>query len=152
MTDPDEAADSGEDASDAVNLLQAELDKTEWTNAEFASQPLKAAGFSKKQIWAASRKLGVIRKKGGMKEGWYWRLAADGETAPTAFTFGFPEDSAPKDSTEDSEGSDFQYGESSESSGEIESLANLIYPDKTKSEPLPIPSGDMVDVADVEVF
>ncbi|MEI2812287.1 MAG: hypothetical protein V9E91_00285, partial [Burkholderiaceae bacterium] len=27
-----------------------------------------------KQIWNASKALGVIRKKGGVKDGWFWRL------------------------------------------------------------------------------
>ena len=35
---------------------------------------LKDAGFSKKQIWSASKKSRVVRKKDGMKGGWLWRL------------------------------------------------------------------------------
>ena len=67
LTDPDDGPQ--DDASDAVELLRAELDSVLWTNSEDASRPLKAAGFSKKQIWQASKKVGVMRKKDGMKGG-----------------------------------------------------------------------------------
>ena len=112
LTDPDDG-DGASDASDAADLLRAELYTDSWISSETASKPLKDAGFSKKQIWSASKKLNVGRKKDGMAGGWLWRLP------------GLTEDSkAPKsheDSTEDSEGSNFLNGESSESSGEIES-------------------------------
>ena len=103
LTDPDEAADDS--ADDASDLLRAELTTDCWTDADTASQPLRDAGFTKKQIWAASKKVRVVRKKGGMKEGWLWRL---------------PSGTA-EDSTEDSEGSNFRNGESSEPSGDLES-------------------------------
>lgn len=69
-----EAGDS--DSGDAVEMLRAELTSEIWTNSDIATKPLQAAGFSKKQIWAASKKLAVIRKKGqnGPNDGWYWRL------------------------------------------------------------------------------
>jgi len=35
---------------------------------------LKDAGFNKKQIWNASKKLNVVRKKRGMGGRWYLRL------------------------------------------------------------------------------
>jgi putative DNA primase/helicase len=105
LTDPDEPA---EDANDACELLRAELAADCWTPYEQACKPLSAAGFSKKQIWAASKKLGVIRKKGGMKDGWYLRLPG-GSVAD-------PKIPGAEDSTEDSEGSSFQNGECSESS------------------------------------
>lgn len=103
-----------DDTNDACELLRAELTADTWTNSDLACQPLKNAGFTKKQIWAASKKLGVIRKKGGMKDGWYWRLP--GLSDATRETAG-GEGSAP----EGSEGSNISDGESSESSGAVES-------------------------------
>lgn len=113
LTDPED--DQGNDAGDACEMLRAELAVDSWTGADTACQPLKAAGFSKKQIWSASKKLAVIRKKGAMNEGWYWRLPGMSEVH---FKVGKAEDSA-----EGSEGSSFQNGESSESSGTLESSA-----------------------------
>jgi putative DNA primase/helicase len=93
-------------------MLREELSAATWTEADTASKPLKAAGFTKKQIWAASKKLSVVRKKGGMQGGWYWRLPGHEVT--------FPEDSSPttegSEDSEDSEGSSFSDVESSESS------------------------------------
>lgn len=114
LTDPDDGPQ--DDASDAVELLRAELDSVLWTNSEDASRPLKAAGFSKKQIWAASKEVGVERKKDGMKGGWMWRLR---DATEVAFRMVSPEDSA-----EDSEGSYFgnvEPSDSSESSAAMES-------------------------------
>ena len=115
LTDPDDApSDANEpDISDACEMLKAELSIGIPTSAELASKPLKDAGFSKKQIWAASKKLDVIRKKSGMKEGWLWSLPGPVEAA---FTIGNREDS-----TEGSEGSSFKRRESSEPSGVLES-------------------------------
>ena len=79
LTDPAEQ-DDGTDHADAVSLLKAELTAECWTGANQATQPLKDAGFSKKQIWNASKKLTVVRTKGGMGGGWYWRLPGDGHT------------------------------------------------------------------------
>ncbi len=73
LTDPTEG-DDGTDHADAVSLLKAELTADGWTPVAVASQPLKDAGFNKKQIWNASKKLNVVRKKGGMGGGWYLRL------------------------------------------------------------------------------
>ena len=91
-----DAEDQSSDSADACELLRAELTSDTWTNAKVAGKPLREAGFSTKQIWKASGNLNVIRKKGGMKEGWYWRLPGH-EGSKTA---------------EDSEGSSVQYGES----------------------------------------
>jgi len=108
LSDPNE---EGQDAhGDAADMLKAELTSACWTNAEMASKPMKAAGFSKKQIWSASKKLKVIRKKGGMNGGWYWRLP--GGEDPELVT---AEDS-PK-APEGSEGSVSIERESTESSG-----------------------------------
>lgn len=92
LTDPNaEPPDS--DAKDTTELLRTELSETYWTNSDTATKPLKDAGFSKKQIWNASKRLGVERKKDGMKGGWLWRLPYTGA------------DKRPEDSHEDSEGS-----------------------------------------------
>lgn len=111
LTDPDDQPQ--DDTSDAAEMLRAELDSVLWTNSEEAAQPLKAAGFSKKQIWQASKKLNVVRKKGGMKEGWLWRLPASAEGSAARQNH--------EDSAEGSEDSYFGNGESSESSGVLES-------------------------------
>lgn len=73
LTDPAES-DDGTDHADAVSLLKGELTADCWTGANHATQALKDAGFTKKQIWTASKKLKVVRTKGGMGGGWYWRL------------------------------------------------------------------------------
>lgn len=101
LTNPDEDVD--DDAGDAVSMLRAELVNDSWTEADKASSPLRAAGFTKKQIWAASKKLGVIRQKGGMHGGWYWRLP--GGTA------------GPLEGSKDSEGSEDSSSKKSEPSG-----------------------------------
>ena len=115
LTDPNEpdAEASTSDASEAVEMLKAELSAEYWTPCDTCSQPLKDAGFTKKQIWSASKKLGVKRQKVGMDKGWQWRLREPDETA---YTSGFAEDSH-----EGSEGSNVLNGESSESSGRMES-------------------------------
>jgi putative DNA primase/helicase len=117
LTDPEDVTDNASEASDAAQLLTDELVADSWTNSETACKPLKDAGFTKKQIWAASKKLNVIRKKGGMKDGWYWRLPGVSEAA---FRMKDAEDSA-----EGSEGSNNLNGESSESSRGLESLETV---------------------------
>ena len=72
LTDPDD--DAGNDANDAATILQAELVRDCWTPADAAKKAVTRQGFTAKQVWSASKKLGVIRKKGGMAAGWYWRL------------------------------------------------------------------------------
>lgn len=116
LTDPadkDEPSQTN-DANDAVELLRSELSHVRWTPCDVCSQPLKDAGFSKKQIWAASKKLGVKRQKAGMAGGWEWRLRDPSEVA---FTSVYAEDSH-----EDCEGSKILNGESLESSSDMESL------------------------------
>lgn len=99
LTDPaDETEDAG---TDAVEMLRHELTGPGWFPATAASKPLKDAGFTKKQIWAASKKLNVGRKKGAMNDGWYWRMPGGGDR---------------EDSGEVSEGSTSTELESSESS------------------------------------
>ena len=72
LTGPDD--DAGNDANDAATILQAELVSDCWTPADAAKKAVTRQGFTAKQVWSASKKLGVIRKKGGMTAGWYWRL------------------------------------------------------------------------------
>ena len=110
LTDPDNAAD--DHIGDAAELLRAELAPDGWTNSDAASHPLKDAGFTKKQIWTASKKLNVIRKKAGMKGGWLWRLPGRQEDSIEAKKH--------EDSAEDSEGSSNLNRESSEPSGQLE--------------------------------
>lgn len=115
LTDPNDGADATSDTTDATDLLRAELFSDSWTSSETASKPLKDSGFSKKQIWTASKKLNVHRKKDGMGGGWLWRLPAsigheDSKSTKSA-----------EDSAEGSEGSNNLNVESSESSGEMES-------------------------------
>jgi putative DNA primase/helicase len=108
LTDPGEADNDEADTSDAYEMLKAELSIGLPTRADSACKPLRDVGFSKKQIWAASKKLGVIRKKGGMKEGWLWSLPVAFQSAsPRGFRKGSLEDSS-----EDSEGSSFRNRES----------------------------------------
>lgn len=114
LTDPDDGPQ--DDASDAVELLRAELDTVRWTTCDEAAKPLKAAGFSKKQIWAASKKVGVMRKKDGMKGGWMWRLR---DATEVAFRMNCPEDSI--EDSEDSYFGNVEPSDSSESSAAMES-------------------------------
>ena len=96
LTDPAEG-DDGTDYADAVSLLKAELTADGWTPVAVASQPLKDAGFNKKQIWNASKKLNVVRKKGGMGGGWYLRLPGGCDVALPG------EDSKTPEGSEDSQ-------------------------------------------------
>lgn len=75
------AEDEGADCSDVVSLLRAELTAECWTPSAVASQPLRDIGFSDKQIWQATRKLKIVRKKAGMGSGWYWRLPVGDDPA-----------------------------------------------------------------------
>jgi putative DNA primase/helicase len=70
----DAVPDTDSDHADAASLLQAELNTSTWTSSDLATKPLRDAGFSKKQIYTASKKLRVIRQKLSMSGGWDWRL------------------------------------------------------------------------------
>lgn len=106
LTDPDAEPESDE-TNDAVEMLHGELVAGCWTPSDVASAPLKAAGFDKKQIWRASKKLNVVRKKGGYQGTWYWRLPGGEDPDVHA--------DAPKDSTKDSKDSSLGNGEPLES-------------------------------------
>jgi len=99
LTDPTEEDDQG-NAQDICDMLREALVSDCWTPVDTAQHGLLRAGFSKKQIWTASKKLGVIRKKGegGPRDGWYWRLPISGEDS--------------QDSRQDSEDSNVQNTES----------------------------------------
>lgn len=74
LAEPDPTT-SASDTADAVSLLRDELTADCWTPAKQAQMALATqGGFSKKQIWSASQKLGVVRKRGGFGGDWYWRL------------------------------------------------------------------------------
>lgn len=74
LSEPDGEGGSS-DTSDAVSLLRDELTADCWTAAKLVQSALSAqGGFSKKQIWSASRKLGVVRLRSGFGGDWYWRL------------------------------------------------------------------------------
>ena len=117
LTDPDENTDANCDATDTTDLLRAELSAGSWTSADTASKPLKDAGFSKKQIWSASKKLHVVRKKDGMAGGWLWRLPGASDAA-----FGMAKR---EDSVEGFQGSNNVDGESLESLNEMESSTEV---------------------------
>jgi putative DNA primase/helicase len=61
-------------AMDAASLLREELSADCWTNAKEVQRSVASQGFSPKQIWAASKRLHVIRKRGGYQGNIYWRL------------------------------------------------------------------------------
>lgn len=103
LAEPDQDTEGGGGMGDAAELLREALSGGGWHPAKEASKVMTDAGFSKKQIWNASNKLGVTRRKGAMKEGWYWRLA---------------QGSSVEDSPEHSEHSPFRNGESTEPSTE----------------------------------
>ncbi len=116
LTDPAEG-DDGTDHADAVSLLKAELTADCWTGMTQATQPLKEAGFTKKQIWTASKKLNVVRTKGGMGGGWYWRLPGGNDMA-------LPDEDSK--SPEGSEDSPSEKHESLESSAVAEAANELV--------------------------
>lgn len=122
LTDPDASGEDQSEANDAVSLLRAELSGCGWVNSETASKPLKDAGFSKKQIWSASKKLSIDRKKDGMSGCWLWRLPANYE------------DSGPEDSHEGSKGSKNGDWESSESSVESSGVESSVAKDGDVAE------------------
>lgn len=87
LSDPDEDTN---DTSELIGLLNGELAGGGWYPAKGVDKSLQEAGFSKKQIWVARRRLGVIARKGGFKTGWYWRLP--GGSDPQLPTQDSPED------------------------------------------------------------
>jgi putative DNA primase/helicase len=60
--------------SDAVDLLREALNADSWTNVNEVQNSITSYGFTKKQVWFASKRLNVIRKRGGYQGAMYWRL------------------------------------------------------------------------------
>lgn len=60
--------------NETVEQLRTLLVSDCWTPASTCYESMIATGLTKKQIWNASKKLGVITQKNSMTEGWYWRL------------------------------------------------------------------------------
>jgi len=71
LAEQDEEEGSG---SDVVDLLREALNADSWTNVKEVQQSIVSYGFTKKQIWSASKRLNVIRKRGGYQGAMYWRL------------------------------------------------------------------------------
>jgi putative DNA primase/helicase len=110
LTDPAEDDGQQETLGDAAELLRQCLTGPGWFPAKEATKTMTDAGFTKKQIWAASKKIDVSRRKGAMNEGWYWRIPGGGEA---------------EDSHEGSEHSNVESRESSESSAESSAPGGL---------------------------
>ncbi|WP_082497763.1 AAA family ATPase [Pseudorhodoferax sp. Leaf267] len=110
LTDVADEESQADDHNDAADMLRAELSAEVWTNSNDAAKTLKDAGFSKKQIWQAGKKLHILRQKGtaGPHDAWYWRLP---NYPGKAFVNGLEV----QDSAQGSQGSTFRDGESSES-------------------------------------
>ena len=109
LTDPCEQAEPEEKeaSSDAQKMLKAELSCTEWTDSKICSKPLIDHGFSKKQIWSASKKLQVLIQRDGVTRASFWKLPLFQSNANS------PErDSKKPDSERDSRDSNFQNVES----------------------------------------
>lgn len=74
LIDPDSGDDEEGDIADAASMLKQLLVADCWTLAKNATKDLIDAGFTKKQVRTARKKLGIISKKSGVQGGWYWRL------------------------------------------------------------------------------
>ena len=119
LTDPDGKDDNApdEDHNDAVAMLRSELTADCWTNSALASKPLADAGFSKKAIWKATKKLCVIRHKSGFGKqlAVHWRLPGGGDVPFIDASLAPAIDSTPIDFPIDSIDSGVGNGESMES-------------------------------------
>jgi putative DNA primase/helicase len=111
LTDPNDDDQTKEEAVDAVELLRTCLTGPGWFPAKETTKTLTDAGFTKKQVWTASRKLDVVRTRGGFQGAFYWRLP------------GGPEPEFGTDSSNDSIDSTSLNVESLESMGRMESMA-----------------------------
>lgn len=76
MAEPDTDGNAADDQKDLSEMLREELTTDCWTPANGVIKELRGHGFSINQIRRAGKKLDILRKKGQMKEGWYWRLRA----------------------------------------------------------------------------
>lgn len=75
LTDPAEDEDQTT-ASDAATMLRECMSGPGWFPATSVTKSMTEAGFSKKQVRLAGKKLGLEAKKGtnGPHDGWYWKL------------------------------------------------------------------------------
>ena len=73
LDEPDPTTNTS-DTADAVTLLRDELTADCWTPVKRAQKAVASQGFTHKQIWSASKKLEVVRRRGGFGGDWYWRL------------------------------------------------------------------------------
>jgi hypothetical protein len=80
----DEALRAVEDDSDnkalseAVEFLQDRLSNGAVVAAKEVEEHARALGITPRTLTRARKKVGVIPKKGGLKEGWTWRLPPEG--------------------------------------------------------------------------
>jgi putative DNA primase/helicase len=74
LAEADETGEKPGEISDIMELLKVELVSDNWTPAQDVTKKIEKMGFTNKQVWNASKKLDVIRKKVDMMGGWYWRL------------------------------------------------------------------------------
>ncbi len=120
LSDPAQQGEQPVDQVAALELLKGGLVAEGWTPSAAASQPLHDAGFSDRQIWKLGNKLNILRKKGAVGQGWYWRLPAAGIVARPGDVLVKPTDSV---SAKDSIGSTFQTLESLECLESLQSSA-----------------------------
>lgn len=80
LIDPD-SGDNQESANDVEELLKGELTSECWANAGEVQKAIMKCGFTNRQIWAASKRLKVVRKGTGFgkEKKWYWRLPGSEE-------------------------------------------------------------------------
>lgn len=83
LADDDETGPDQSTSNDISELLKQELTADCWTPSDTVVKGIEKMGFTRKQIWGATKKLGVVRKKGGMNEGWYWRLPPNKFSTPS---------------------------------------------------------------------
>ncbi|SDM22681.1 putative DNA primase/helicase [Oryzisolibacter propanilivorax] len=138
LTDPE---DEGDDlGKDAASFLRSLLEVGPMS-AKDVFKDADGAGYSRDQIKRASQKIGVDKRKDGMGGGWMWALQSpEGSTKgaksarfentlpslPSALPSAFGQQSDAEDSAEGSQDSYFGNGESSESSGVLESSAQEV--------------------------
>ena len=61
-----------------VDAFLIEVLKAGITPVSAVQDDAKSAGFAWRTVQRAAERRGVQRRKGGMKEGWYWSLPQDG--------------------------------------------------------------------------
>ena len=138
--EPERSDSDSEDQHDAAQMLQAELVSDCWTPAKKVFKSLMDAGFSRDKVKRASLKIGVLKRKGGMDGGWYWRLP--GSISPEdEIHLGDAE--GRKNTNEECEGSAFErrapfapFGEKVLPSDEMESMVRDFCKSVTTQKPV----------------